>query len=59
MFKAVLDIRDPEVPSYAATVFAVQNDNHGYPMFLIYEKNQWRWKSAKYFRPIGIKDCKI
>ena len=52
MFKAVLDIRDSEVPSHIVTVFAVQNDNHGYPMFLIYVKNQWRYLSAKYFKPI-------
>lgn len=32
-------------------VFKVRNDKNGYPVFLIYKDNQWRWKSAKYFKP--------
>lgn len=34
-------------------VYSVRNDKTGYPQFLIYYDNQWLWKSAKYFEPIG------
>jgi hypothetical protein len=35
------------------TVYGVKNDANGYPLFLIYTKNQWRWISAKHFVPIN------
>lgn len=34
-------------------VYDIRNDKNGYPQFLIYKDTQWRWVSAKYFRPIG------
>lgn len=33
------------------TAYAVRNDKNGYPQFLIYESNQWKWVSAKNFKP--------
>lgn len=33
-------------------VYGVRSDKHGYPQFLIYTNNQWRWVSAKHFEPI-------
>ena len=34
-------------------VYSVKNNKVGYPNFLIYEDNQWKWKSAKLFHPIN------
>lgn len=31
-------------------VYAVRDDKNGYPQFLIYENNEWRYVSAKYFK---------
>ena len=33
-------------------VFKVKNDSNGYPHFLIFEDNQWKWVSAKHFIPV-------
>ena len=35
------------------TIYSVRNKN-GYPMFLIYERGQWLWKSAKHFKPLTM-----
>ena len=35
-------------------VYAIRNDKNGYPHFLIYEDNQWKWKSAKHFTPEDV-----
>lgn len=32
-------------------VYDIRTDRAGYPMFLIYENNQWKYRSAKHFRP--------
>ena len=32
-------------------VYDVRIDRAGYPMFLIYENNQWKYRSAKHFKP--------
>ena len=32
-------------------VYAVRDDKNGYPHFLIYEKGEWKYVSAKYFTP--------
>lgn len=34
-------------------VYDVKRDNKGYPLFLIYEDNQWLYKSAKLFYPLS------
>lgn len=34
-------------------VFAVRDDKNGYPHFLIYEYDQWKYVSAKHFVPIN------
>lgn len=33
------------------TVYGVNDDNNGYPHFLVYLDRQWRYISAKYFSP--------
>ena len=38
------------------TVYDVRTDSAGYPMFLIFENNffennQWKYRSAKHFKP--------
>lgn len=33
-------------------VYDVKTDRAGYPMFLIFENNQWKYRSAKHFKPI-------
>lgn len=33
-------------------VYGVTDDSNGYPKFLIRDKNQWIWRSAKYFEPV-------
>lgn len=33
----------------AFVVYSVRNDKVGYPHFLMWEDNQWKWQSAKYF----------
>ena len=30
-------------------IYGIQNDDHGYPLFLIKNDNQWRWRSAKHY----------
>ena len=35
------------------TVFAIR-DKKGYPYFLIYEDRQWKYKSAKLFKPLEV-----
>lgn len=30
-------------------VYAVRNDKNGYPHFLIYEDNEWKYVKAKHF----------
>lgn len=52
MFEAIIDLQDPECPPMVVTVFNVRDDKSGYPHFLIYVDNQWRYLSAKYFKPI-------
>ena len=32
-------------------VYDIQRDKNGYPHFLIYDKGQWVYRSAKYFQP--------
>ena len=32
-------------------VYDIRTDRAGYPMFLIYENNQWKYRSAKHFKP--------
>ena len=33
-------------------VYKIRNDAKGYPHFLIYKDNQWKWISAKFFQPM-------
>lgn len=33
-------------------VFYIRINKNGYPIFLIYERNQWIWVKAKYFKPV-------
>lgn len=30
-------------------IYAIQKDNHGYPLFLIRRENKWVYRSAKHF----------
>lgn len=39
-------------PQVVCKVYSIQNDNNGYPHFLIRYKNQWRWRKAKLFIPL-------
>lgn len=32
-------------------VYDARTDRAGYPMFLVFENNQWKYRSAKYFKP--------
>lgn len=34
-------------------IWAIRNDSTGFPHFLIYDENQWKWQSAKHFKPIA------
>lgn len=34
---------------HIAKVYGIEDDSNGYPKFLIREREQWIWKSAKYF----------
>lgn len=42
--------------SQRLTVYHVRNDKTGYPQFLVYFENQWRYISAKYFEPFDPYD---
>lgn len=33
-------------------VYNVRDDSNGFPQFLVYIDNQWRYISAKYFKPM-------
>ena len=35
-------------------VFAVRDDKCGYPHFLIYENNEWKYVKAKHFIPVEV-----
>ena len=35
-------------------VYKIKNNKNGYPNFLIYDENQWKWLSAKHFKPAKI-----
>lgn len=34
-------------------IYSIRNDKTGFPHFLIYDENQWKWQSAKHFKPIN------
>lgn len=36
-------------------VYEIKNDSCGYPTFLIYKDNQWKWMPAKHFKPSETK----
>ena len=38
-------------------VYAVRDDKCGYPHFLIYEDNEWKYVKAKHFVPIDCNVC--
>lgn len=52
----VIDKKSDQIDN-AVTVFDVSYDKNGYPLFLIYEDNQWKRVSAKRFREITYEDC--
>ena len=35
-------------------VYNIQNNKTGFPHFLIYEANQWKYVSAKHFIPLEV-----
>ena len=35
----------------ATQIYAIRTKKNGYPMFLVYERGQWIWRSAKHFQP--------
>lgn len=49
MFKAIF-YPDPGYTPMLVTVCNVRDDKRGYPHFLVYIDNQWRYISAKYFK---------
>ena len=50
MMFEVYDKRKP-VGTQLTVVYDIRNDQNGYPSFLIYDKGQWLWQSAKHFKP--------
>ena len=36
-------------------VYAVRDDKNGYPHFLIFEDNEWKYVKAKHFVPFNYK----
>lgn len=32
-------------------IYSIKNNKNGYPVFLTYKNNQWKWESAKHFIP--------
>ena len=36
-------------------IYSIQNDNHGYPLFLIRKNNRWAYRSAKHYITMGEK----
>lgn len=49
MFKAIF-YPGPGYAPMLVTVCNVRDDKMGYPHFLVYIDNQWRYISAKYFK---------
>ena len=49
MFKAIF-YQGPCYAPMLVTVCNVRDDKRGYPHFLVYIDNQWRYISAKYFK---------
>ena len=35
----------------AVKVYNIRHDKSGYPHFLIYEDGQWKYRSAKHYKP--------
>ena len=47
----------PKLPQQVRTtytVYDVRNDKNGYPHFLIYKDNEWKYVSAKHFVPVQV-----
>lgn len=38
--------------TYMVLVYDVKRDRHGYPHFLIFWRGQWKYVSAKHFKPM-------
>lgn len=36
------------------TVYAIEQDSSGYPKFLIYDKGEWKYRSAKHYKPVAL-----
>lgn len=49
--KSDLYIKDKDTGKVYA-VYSIRNDKNGYPHFLIYDREQWLWRSAKYYAPL-------
>jgi len=49
----MFNLYDKRKPSFEGpvTIYSVRNDRNGYPHFLVFEKGEWRWVSAKHFEP--------
>lgn len=54
MFKAIYSYKDDNNKwnNIEVFVYDIKYDKHGYPLFLIYFKNQWLCRSAKFFTPL-------
>lgn len=37
--------------NHIVQVFSVRDDKSGFPQFLVFEHNSWKWVSAKRFLP--------
>lgn len=42
----------PEFAYISVIVYNVRDDGNGFPQFLVYIDEQWRYISAKYFKPM-------
>lgn len=40
-------------PDVYVNVYTVTEDSNGYPKFLVFIDNQWKYMSAKHFAPVG------
>lgn len=42
----------PEFADISVIVYNVRDDGNEFPQFLVYMDDQWRYISAKYFKPM-------
>ena len=44
-----------KITDKVVNVYSISDDKNGFPQFLVYDKREWKWMSAKHFSPLKSK----